>query len=138
MSYQIIIIINYLISPANYKELFSLCHSQAQNVIEHIFGVAKRRFKMLRESSELPIRTQTQIVCAMAVLHNFIVFHDPSDLLDWEPNVEDEENDIEGTRATGISRAEVACSNLRRDKIAQDMWADYQKTLRVRKQKSTV
>ena len=33
--------------PVNKEELFNLRHAQAQNVIEHIFGVLKRRFRIL-------------------------------------------------------------------------------------------
>ena len=120
-------------SPANYKELFNLRHSQAWNVVERVFGVAKKRFKMLQESSELPIKTQTQMVCAMAVLHNFIMLHDPDDLPEWEPSVEDEGNEAHGMKGAGVSRAEVHRSNFRRDQIAQAMWAQYKNTLESRR-----
>lgn len=65
--------------PENYKELFNLRHAQAHNVIECIFGVMKKQFKVLHDGCEYPIETQAQLVPALAALHNFIRIYDPDD-----------------------------------------------------------
>jgi hypothetical protein len=35
------------LKPKNAKELFNLRHASLHNVVEHIFGVAKQKFKIL-------------------------------------------------------------------------------------------
>jgi len=66
--------------PQNYKELYNLRHSQAHNIVERIFGVAKKHFSILRETNEYPILTQAKIVSACGVTHNFIRTFDPDDM----------------------------------------------------------
>lgn len=53
---------------------------QLRNIIERMFGVAKRCFKVLVVAQEYSIQTQAQLVGALAVLHNFIRIHDPTDV----------------------------------------------------------
>jgi len=66
--------------PQNYKELYNLRHSQAQNIVERIFGVAKKCIAILRETNEYPMLTQAKIVSACGVMHNFIRTFDPDDM----------------------------------------------------------
>jgi len=66
--------------PQNYKELYNLRHSQARNIVERIFGVAKKHFSILWETNEYPILTQAKIVSACGVTHNFIHTFDPDDM----------------------------------------------------------
>ena len=51
-----------LVRPRNYKELYNLCHSQAQNVIECIFSVVKQQFCLMVAAPEYSFETQTKIV----------------------------------------------------------------------------
>jgi len=57
-------------------------HSQAQNVVERIFGVAKKHFSILQETNEYPMPTQAKIVSACGVMHNFIRTYDPDEVLE--------------------------------------------------------
>src|SRR5882724_13388807 len=66
-------------SPHNYKELYNLRHLQARNIIERIFGVAKKHFVILWEMNEYPMLTQAKIVSACGVIHKFIGTDDPDD-----------------------------------------------------------
>jgi len=50
--------------PQDYKELYNLRHSQARNIIERIFGVAKKHFVILRETNEYYMLTQAKVVSA--------------------------------------------------------------------------
>ncbi|KAL0957210.1 hypothetical protein HGRIS_014896 [Hohenbuehelia grisea] len=70
------------LKPANPKELFNLRHARLRNAIERIFGVCKRRFKLMTAAPEYSIATQAMIPCALAALHNFITIHDPDDFAD--------------------------------------------------------
>ena len=58
--------------PKNAKELFNLCHFSLRNVIERIFGVAKKRFPYLKTTPEFSKQIQTEIVYAVTAFHNFI------------------------------------------------------------------
>jgi hypothetical protein len=60
------------LSPQNYEELFNLRHSSLRNAIERIFGVLKKRFPILKESTSYPLRTQVRLVNVTCILHNFI------------------------------------------------------------------
>lgn len=114
--------------PVNYKELFNLCHASARNVVEQIFGVAKKRFRMLQETGRYPIETQSLMVAAMALLHSFIRIYDPDDvLMPWESG--NEVGNGRGMKEHGISSNEVSRANKKRDEIAKSMWNDYQKYL---------
>lgn len=101
-------------------------------MIERIFGVVKKRFKVLRELTDLPIEGQARLVPACLVIHNFIRIHDPDDLP--EDNEDDdvarggeqgEDVDEEAMLGTGITRAETRRADARRDRIAEAMWTDY-------------
>ena len=113
--------------PKNYKELFNLRHSQARNVVKRIFGVVKRRFRLLVVAPEYDLATQAKMVPAICVLHNFIRIHDVDDI-----------PEIEGFRSRGqatgalmglggdISNAERNRASELRESIAKAMWTSYQ------------
>ncbi|THU80096.1 hypothetical protein K435DRAFT_561841, partial [Dendrothele bispora CBS 962.96] len=61
--------------PQSKEELYNLRHAQLRNVIERIFGVVKRQWKIVRENCEYPFRVQSVMPLAIAALHNFITFH---------------------------------------------------------------
>ncbi|KAL4321402.1 hypothetical protein AHAS_Ahas14G0106900 [Arachis hypogaea] len=58
--------------PSTAQKFFNMKHSQARNVIERAFGVLKARWKILRERSFYPIKTQGRIITACCLLHNHI------------------------------------------------------------------
>lgn len=117
-------------SPANKKELFNLCHASARNVIERIFGVLKRRFRILLMAPEYKLDVQARIPAALCAIHNFIRECDPS------------EGELPGANisfAYGGNNQNVGIfdntddeSDTRRDRIAEEMWKDYQKLLEER------
>ena len=74
--------------PSDYKKLFNLRHAQAQNVIEHVFGVVKRRFWIMGIGPEYNLDMQTLLISAVCVLHNFIRIHNPGDLDGADINAE--------------------------------------------------
>ena len=83
--------------PANKEELFNLRHASARNVIERIFGVIKRCFRILLLPPEYSIDIQAYIPVALCVIHNIIKSHsdpDPEDIgsdhiaQDWTVSVE--------------------------------------------------
>ena len=120
-------------SPRNFKELFNLRHASAHNVVEQIFGVLKRRFRILELIPEYEMGIQALIPPALAALHNFIRIYDPQDI---DVNA-DEPVDFQiemGARAVGelgraVTPAETTRANKRRDKIAREMWEQYQHDL---------
>jgi hypothetical protein len=115
--------------PANTQELFNLRHASARNVVERIFGVLKRRFKILIMPPEYSMSIQKLIPPALCALHNFIREYDPDDLAQY---MEPEPMDMENVGALGSGppgRAERERANNRRDQIAAGMWAQYQQTI---------
>ncbi|XP_062018884.1 protein ALP1-like [Rosa rugosa] len=54
------------------QQYFNMKHASARNVIERCFGVLKGCWAILRSPSFYPIDTQTQIILACCLLHNFI------------------------------------------------------------------
>ncbi|KAL7604732.1 uncharacterized protein LOC111885647 [Lactuca sativa] len=78
--------------PEKTKEYFNMKHSATRNVIERCFGVLKKRWAILRSPSFYPIRTQTKIILACCLLHNFIRKELPYDPLN-DDEVIDTNND---------------------------------------------
>ena len=114
--------------PRNPKELFNLRHASARNVIERIFGVLKRRFRILQLPPEYDISIQALIPSALAALHNFIREYDPEEIGEIEIS-DDEEPLLESVGELGagpVTRDETLRANARRDQIADAMWEQYQ------------
>jgi len=112
----------------NKEELFNLCHASACNVIECIFGVIKRRFRILLLAPEYGLDVQAQIPTALCAIHNFIQIHDAdeADVLrdsSYTANYDSGE-DPPMMVVTGTDGQEG--SDERRGCIAQAMWEDYQ------------
>lgn len=106
-------------------------HAQARNIVERVFGVFKRRFKILTTAPEYPFETQAQIVQALCVVHNFIRIHDPLESMDIDIEEDEsvgssgglnDESDLGGT----VSRQEREAACDLRDQIAEAMWEGYQ------------
>ena len=98
-------------------------------MIERIFGVLKKRFKVLLLAQEYSFATQAQIVPALAALHNFILIHDPSDIsedrLDTEPEPNTDRDDTWSRNQGAVSQEERTRAAERRERIALAMWEDY-------------
>jgi len=119
--------------PVNKYELFNLRHSSARNVIERIFGVLKRRFRILQLAPEYSLDIQARIPTALCAIHNFICVHDAKESEELVTHAHDgpghggnyyrEDDDSFGP---GLVDPEVD-ADVRRDEIAQKMWDDYQR-----------
>ena len=121
---------NCLVSPRNYKELYNLRHSQAQNVIEHIFGVVKQQFRLMVAAPEYSLETQTKIVPALCALHNFICVYNPEEKMGLEElSAWTLRRSSEDFCHQGVSAQEKARANTKRDDIAKEMWRQYQEHL---------
>jgi hypothetical protein len=130
--------------------LFNLRHSSARNAIERIFGIFKRRFKILKSSPEYDMHTQALIPAGLAALHNFIRQYDPEDLLDDDDDSSDSDDGVDldviempdfqrdhlenvGELGRGaVTARETARANERRDRIAGEMWEQYRRYLESR------
>jgi len=115
--------------------LFNLRHSSARNVIERIFGVFKRRFRILHLPPEYDMSIQARIPSALAALHNFIRDFDPEEVhifdeqpLDFALEIADH-NGTSELKQGPVTPAQTARANERRDRIANDMWVQYQEYL---------
>ena len=95
-------------------------------MIERIFGVIKRKYKILN----------TPPILGLAALHNFCRGLDGSKVDDYITELEGESEDIfeEDTivvdqGASSIRDLESKAMELKRDQIAEKMWLDYQGTI---------
>jgi hypothetical protein len=117
--------------PVNKEELFNLRHASLCNVVERIFGVLKRRFRILLLPPEYSLDIQARIPVALSAIHNFICTHEPGEEPSLEsPDILANDNSDEAP-AAGIVEQEA---DVRRDSIAQELWDDY---LRVREERGT-
>jgi len=129
-TYNFAIATDFVIRPRNYKELYNLCHSQARNVVERIFGVVKRRFRLMVAAPEYSLETQTKIIPALCALHNFIRVYNPDeDMGVEEHSARAPRRSQEDFSHQGVSAQEKARANTKRDVIAKEMWAQYQEHL---------
>ena len=125
-------------SPATPQELFNLRHASARNIVERIFGILKNRFGILRSNPNLDVDTQAKLAPALAAIHNVIREYDETDVqsllneyIDDSPVGEPSEGT--GELAQGPARTgERRQADNRRDRIADEMWRQYQTELRRR------
>jgi len=126
--------------PSNPQELFNLRHAQARNIIERIFGVLKRRFRILQMGSAYRYPVQAQIPAALCAIHNFIRIHDgeEEEEEEEEEDIVDQQNDAGDlfVRQGEGQRAENDAVVARRNNIAQKMWQEYQAILQTRQEDS--
>ena len=136
--FQSVLTIFNLIRPKTKEELFNLWHSQLCNVIEHIFGVLKKEFKLVQEPCHYKIETQCHIPLALRILHNFYYTHNPhrhNDQLyiplEGEINyVAEPHGDTEPHQhRADIEQSESLNAQSQRDNIAEAMWQQYQEEL---------
>ncbi|KAI7945481.1 hypothetical protein MJO29_011869 [Puccinia striiformis f. sp. tritici] len=125
-----------MVGPETKEELFNLRHSMMQNVVERTFGTWKKRFPILVHPLEYSLKTQRDLVLALAVLHNMIIEHtcEPTEFVidpdeDGAPTGEDDLPPEEEEEPTHSQRRERARNNAWRDQMAQDMWTQYQEYL---------
>ena len=119
-----------ILSPSNKKELFNLCHASAQNVIKKIFGVLKKWFHILLLPPEYTLEIQAWIPATLCAIHNFIWEHDPSER--EIPGGDIPSNLRGGRENTGGFDDTNDELDVRRDRIADVMWSDYQRILEER------
>ena len=94
--------------PTTKEELFNLRHASARNVIEQIFGVLKRRFRILLIAPEYNLKVQARIPVALSALHNFIRIHDPEEgSVSEDINDHYVSNDTDGNETTSRLGAEA-------------------------------
>lgn len=97
-------------------------------MIEHIFGVLKRQWGILRHVPEYSMDIQARIPVALCALHNFIQKYHP-DIFD----LQSDGNLLEITQDVALGEfgdgpadvAERRRADQRRDRIARMMWVDY-------------
>jgi hypothetical protein len=111
--------------PKNKEELFNLRHSSARNVIERIFGVLKRCFRVLLLTPEYSLEIQARIPAALCAIHNFICIHDPIDEVMYTDDDDSNNGVVFNDDTIEAVAAEVDQPLARRDRIAQQMWDDY-------------
>ena len=104
-------------------------------MIERIFGVLKRRFRILLLAPEYKLDIQSRLPAALCSLHNFIRTHDPDDETeeigaDIDPGDEDIPAPfipaVEPEAVGGTSRNQAIAL---RNRIAGELWAQYQGVL---------
>ncbi|CAJ2651574.1 unnamed protein product [Trifolium pratense] len=102
--------------PQNYKELFNLRHASLRNAIERAFGVLKKRFEIIYNSTEpnSGVKAQKLIIFACCILHNYLMSADPDEDLIAEVDAELANQTVsqENYQASTSDRDEVALGGL--------------------------
>ena len=116
----------------NEKELFNLRHSSLRNAIERIFGVLKKRFKVLTHQGEYPYKIQVRLIKVLCCLHNIIRIVGGDDWFDEQwirdlKNADSSQSDLSNEVMTSkaITAAQTKQANMMRDDIAEKMWSQY-------------
>ncbi|KAG2353211.1 hypothetical protein BDR07DRAFT_1496686 [Suillus spraguei] len=117
-------LIDALIAPCSAQEIYN---TMLRNVIEHILGVLKKRFRIILLPPEYNSEIQSRIPPALCLIHNIICIQDPDDLLDYHYVESDEWR----PRYIGMlpdsppTEAARTRAHDHRDQLAQAMWVDY-------------
>jgi len=97
-----------------------------RNVVERIFGVVKRRFRILLLPPEYSMEIQARIPPALCLVHNVIQVHDPNDMMEYRNVLDEHILTDTGSLANGPPTEQArTCANLCCDQIAREMWKDY-------------
>ena len=72
--------------PENKQELFNMRHSSLRNVVERVFGVFKRRWRIFDRPHEFDIKTQVKLVYTLTAVHNHINVCYAIDI-DWDEDI---------------------------------------------------
>ena len=109
--------------PQNAKELFNLRYASLRNVVERIFGVAKRKFKILGVGTEYSVDTQVHLVLGLLGLYNFISLHEGESIEDIKNEDQEIDNEIEDNKVEEpfVHGSMASIINKRRDKLAKSM-----------------
>ncbi|KAE8696335.1 hypothetical protein F3Y22_tig00110674pilonHSYRG00020 [Hibiscus syriacus] len=111
--------------PENAKELFNLRHSSLRTTVERVFGILKKRFRVLDAEPFWDFQTQVDVVLACTIIHNHIMGVDPNDLINEELYEEHDHHSITSTLTQREEREEAREWATKRDEIAEAMWSDY-------------
>jgi hypothetical protein len=116
--------------PQNYKELFNLRHASLRNAIERAFGVLKKRFEIISNSTEpnYGVKAQKLIIFACCILHNYLMSADPNEDLIAEVDAELANQNVshENHQASRSDRDEVALGGVIKNSAAHQMWSNYE------------
>lgn len=108
--------------------MFNLRHASLPNAIERAFGVLKKRFAIIRSTSEpfYDCATQSYIFLACCILHNFLLEEDRDKDLEDEVVREILNAPIEQTYHDTSDTSEGSTDGQQlRNSIANEMWANY-------------
>ncbi|KAI5822056.1 hypothetical protein K523DRAFT_257567 [Schizophyllum commune Tattone D] len=99
----------------------------------------KRRFRILTHAPEYSLTVQAMIPPVLSALHNYIRIHDPEDtdeldldrITPYDPSHPPDVEEFEGNEynSTAVAREESQRANERRDRIAAELWEQYQEYL---------
>ncbi|GAV78636.1 LOW QUALITY PROTEIN: DDE_4 domain-containing protein, partial [Cephalotus follicularis] len=69
--------------PKSPRELFNLRHASLRNAIERAFGVVKKIFPIIASTTQpnFSVETQTKIILACCIIHNYLMGVDPDENL---------------------------------------------------------
>ena len=112
-------------APQNPRELFNLRHASLRNAIERAFGVLKKRFPIVRSTTEpfYSCETQSNIFLACCILHNFLLEEDPDKEL--EDEVMHEVLNATQDEEVHAPRDIDDGGEQKRDSMANEMWSEY-------------
>ena len=98
-----------------------------RNAIEKTFGVLKKRFPIIASGTEphYLVDTQSDIILACCILHNYLMGIDPNERLIAEVDKElfSEEAEFESMVLSLSKKCKEG--EILREKIVMDMWKDY-------------
>ncbi|KAL4367185.1 hypothetical protein GQ457_05G027840 [Hibiscus cannabinus] len=119
--------------PKGKEELFNMRHSSVRNVIERSIGVLKKRFAILRDMPNYPLRKQRYIPKACCTIHNFIRLEAEKDEL-FDEGERENEQEFDDTEATSsdsheeyiaFDMSQTAEMAQVREEIATSLWINY-------------
>ncbi|XP_039063834.1 uncharacterized protein LOC120208686 [Hibiscus syriacus] len=107
--------------PENAKELFNLRHSSLRTTVERVFGILKKRFRVLDAEPFWDFQTQIDVVLACTIIHNHIMGVDPNDIINEGMYEELEPYSITSILTQREEREEAREWASKRDEIAEAM-----------------
>jgi hypothetical protein len=115
--------------PETKEELFNLRHSQLRSHIERIFGILKRKFKILTVAPQYSLPQQRDLVIALTAVFNFVAERDRQNDIEIYTPITLSQNDTPSIPLPIIESNEAARKRMdqKRDQIAEEMFIEYKR-----------
>ena len=112
---------SFIETTTRQRELFNFRIRKARRIVERVFGILKKRWRILIRPCETGVARKTQLVWTLLILHNMILRRQDENLDEEE---EEEANIHEEDDILHVDD-DAERGHLRREQLVQQLWLEF-------------